>query len=90
MNECKIAFVLFVEDPFKPTTTKQTVFIQTPLQLRNWKTDESDFIKQQITHIRNIKANVECFNFNILSNPNQETHTLTLSFFLSLIQICIE
>jgi hypothetical protein len=63
MKECKIALVLFSEDPFELTattqTSKQKIYLTEPQQLRKWKTDESNLIKQQMTFIRNAGANVE-------------------------------
>jgi predicted Rossmann fold nucleotide-binding protein DprA/Smf involved in DNA uptake len=64
MKECKIALVLFSEDPFESTTTiqtsKQKIYLKEPQQLRKWKSDENNLIKQQMTFIRNTGANVEC------------------------------
>jgi T-complex protein 1 subunit alpha len=64
INECRIALISLIEDAVKLSAStmhrsKQTILLQTPQQLRNWKIDENNLIKQQIALIRDTGANVE-------------------------------
>jgi chaperonin GroEL (HSP60 family) len=63
INECRIALISLIEDAVKLSAStmhrsKQTILLQTPQQLRNWKIDENNLIKQQIALIRDTGANV--------------------------------